>query len=87
MARQKARLVQGRLFEAPEVVAGAAGQRAGVRRAVGTRVTRDPAVAQAHEEAHRLSQSVKLGLARILASRAPEERAALRSLLAKSHVA
>jgi hypothetical protein len=51
------------------------------------RVTRDPAVAQAHAEAYRYAHSVKLGLAMILASRPAEEREALRNLLRKPRVA
>ncbi len=86
MARRATSYVQGRLFAAVEAADSPAARPRAVRRG-GSPVTRDPAVALAYAEAHRHSHDVKLGLAHILAARSPEERAAIRALLAKSHVA
>ena len=86
MARQHEVLVQGRLFAAePTAVAPETRRRTGSRG--GGRVTRDPAVALAYQEGVWLGHSTKLGLARILASRSPAEREAIRTLLAKPQVA
>ncbi|MHB1004517.1 MAG: hypothetical protein ACYC3S_02615 [Chloroflexota bacterium] len=72
--------VQGRLFGVP------AERAPRLNRYATGRVTRDPAVAQAHAEAYRVAHGVKLGMARILASRSVEEREALRALLSKPRV-
>ena len=47
----------------------------------------DPAVARASEEAEKLANGVKLGLARILAQRSADEREALRALVSRRKVA
>ncbi|MHB1132549.1 MAG: hypothetical protein ACYC4L_09205 [Chloroflexota bacterium] len=52
-----------------------------------SRVTSDPAVARSVEEKQRLAQSVKLGLARILAQRSEVEREQLRRLFGLRRVA
>jgi hypothetical protein len=86
MVDHSKRYVQERLFEAPLSV----GKRAPMRRIRASHVrleTRDPAVAEAYEAAHQLGHSVKLGLARIIASRSPEERAAIRALFERPRVA
>ncbi len=86
MARQVTRYVQGRLFAAGAAPSGRA-ERPRALRYGGSPVTRDPAVALAYAEAQHCSHGVTLGLVRILAERSPEERAAIRALLAKPHVA
>ena len=73
--------VQGQLFGVP------AKRTPRLNRYATGRVTRDPAVAQAHAEAYRYAHDVKLGMAMILASRPAEEREALRALFRKPRVA
>lgn len=86
MAGIRELLVQASLFDLP-APAGRARERQAVVRRGGVRVTRDPEVAIAHEEAYRYAHSVKLGMARILASRSDGERAALRAQLTRGRVA
>ena len=80
------RYIQGHLFEPWQLRMNRPRPRRSPAMAY-SRVTRDPAVAQAHAQAAELSQSVKLGLAMILAGRSPEERAALRARLERPRVA
>lgn len=88
MAENTGRFVQASMFDGPAQAARVAPRgRKGPARLAGGRVTRDPEVAIAHEEAYRFAHSVKLGLARILATRSADERAALRALLKQGRVA
>jgi hypothetical protein len=79
------RLVQASMFDLP--APGQTPERRVLVRRGGGRVTRDPEVAVAHEEAYRFAHGVKLGLARILASRSVDERAKLRAQLERGRVA
>jgi hypothetical protein len=80
------RVVQASMFDLPTTTERTPERRVLVRRG-GGRVTRDPEVAIAHEEAYRYAHGVKLGLARILAARSADERAALRARLDQGRVA